>query len=84
MSGLITYLIIGILAGWLGGIVMKGRGLGIWGDIIVGIIGAIIGGYIFRILGIATAGFFSTLVSAIIGSIILLALISLVRREESI
>ena len=52
----ILFLIIGAIAGWLAGRIMKGRGFGIIGNLIVGIIGAFIGGFVFSLLGIATYG----------------------------
>ncbi len=84
MGALITYIIIGLIAGWIAGLIMKGRGLGIVGDIVVGIIGALIGGYIFRLLGVSTGGgFWGPLLTSIIGAVILLAIIGFVRRESA-
>jgi uncharacterized membrane protein YeaQ/YmgE (transglycosylase-associated protein family) len=56
MSGLIWFLIIGAIAGWLAGLAMKGSGFGLLGDIIVGIIGAVLGGWLFGQLGIWPGG----------------------------
>lgn len=78
---LIWILIIGLIAGWLGSLLMRGRGLGVVGDIIVGLIGALIGGYLLGFLGIGTTGTVSRLISAVIGAVILLAIISFIRRE---
>lgn len=84
MGALITYIIIGLIAGWIAGLIMKGRGLGIAGDIVVGIIGALIGGYIFRLLGVPTGGgFWGPLLTSIVGAVILLAIIGFVRRETT-
>ena len=52
MAAFITFIIVGLIAGWIAGLIMKGRGLGVLGDIIVGVIGALLGGYIFRQFGI--------------------------------
>jgi len=79
---LLTIIIIGLIAGWVGSMLMKGRGLGIIGDIMEGIIGALIGGYLLAQLGVNTGGFIGSVVTAIIGSVILLFLISLVQRSE--
>ena len=78
---LITYLIIGLLAGWIASHLMEGRGFGLLGDIIIGIIGAFIGGYIFSWLGIAAGGFIGNLVMSAIGAIVLLFVVNLFRRS---
>ena len=77
---IIGFLLIGLLAGWIAGQVMKGHGFGMVGDVIVGIVGAFIGGFLFRALGITAYGFVGSLVMAVIGAIVLLFLISLVKR----
>ena len=77
----ILFLIIGSIAGWLAGRVMKGRGFGIIGNLIVGIIGAFIGGFVFGLLGIATYGLIGLLISSLAGAIILLWIIGLVKKS---
>ena len=74
------FLIIGLIAGWLGGIIVQGRGFGLMGDIAVGIIGAIFGGWLFEVLGLATYGFTGALVTAIIGAVALLALVKAIKH----
>jgi uncharacterized membrane protein YeaQ/YmgE (transglycosylase-associated protein family) len=71
---LISILIIGALAGWLAGHLMRGGGFGLLGDIVVGIIGSLIGGFIFGILGIYTYGFVGRVVMATVGASVLLYL----------
>lgn len=79
--GLIVWLIIGALAGWLAGIIMKGGGFGLIVDIIVGIVGAFVGGWLASVLHIHIGGgFFSSLIVAVIGAVVLLFLIRLIRR----
>jgi len=56
MLSLILYLVIGIVAGWLAGRIMKGGGFGVIGDLVVGVIGAVLGGWLFSLLGITLAG----------------------------
>jgi uncharacterized membrane protein YeaQ/YmgE (transglycosylase-associated protein family) len=80
---ILTILIVGLIAGWIGSVIMKGRGLGLFGDIVVGILGAFIGGFIFSLFGIATGGLFGTILAAIIGSVVLLFIVSLFRGESS-
>jgi uncharacterized membrane protein YeaQ/YmgE (transglycosylase-associated protein family) len=78
---IIAWIIIGALAGWLAGLVVKGRGFGLIGDIVVGIIGAFIAGWLFPHLHIELArGFIGSVIDAAIGAIVLLLIIRLVRR----
>jgi uncharacterized membrane protein YeaQ/YmgE (transglycosylase-associated protein family) len=53
---LVWFLIIGLIAGWLAGQFVKGGGFGLLGDLIVGVVGALIGGFLFRVLGLPRAG----------------------------
>ena len=80
ITSLIIFLAVGAIAGWLAGLIIQGRGLGLIGDIIVGVIGAVLGGYIFGFFGITTGGLLGTIVMATIGAVVLLYLISLVKR----
>lgn len=75
-GGLLAWLIVGLIAGWLAGQFMKGGGYGIVGDIIVGIIGAFIGGFLAGLLGIGgSAGLIGSIVIAFIGAVILIAVL---------
>ncbi|PXW17468.1 GlsB/YeaQ/YmgE family stress response membrane protein [Paraburkholderia caballeronis] len=79
--GIIAWLIIGAIAGWLAGILVKGGGFGLIVDIIVGIVGAFIGGWLAGLLGISIGGgMISSIITAIIGAVILLFIIRLFRR----
>lgn len=73
------FLIIGVVAGWLAGKVMRGRGFGLIGDLVVGILGAFVGGFLFKFLGIAAYGFVGSLVTATVGAMILLWIVRLLR-----
>ena len=74
-GGLIAWLVVGLIAGWLAGQFMRGGGYGIVGDIILGIIGALIGGFIMSfILPGASAGLIGSIIVAFIGAVILIAL----------
>ncbi len=77
----IVFLIIGALAGWLAGNIMKGRGFGVLGNIVVGIVGSVLGGVLFSALGLQAFGFIGSLVMATVGAVVLLFLISLVKRS---
>ena len=74
MKYLLMNIIIGILAGWLAGKIMKGRGFGIFGDLIVGVVGSILGGVIFGALGLDADGFIGNLIMATIGAMALIFL----------
>ena len=76
--GWIGWIIIGGLAGWLAGLVVRGSGFGILGDIIVGIIGGVIGGIILGLLVTTTVGFWGSFVTAFIGACILIFLVRLI------
>jgi uncharacterized membrane protein YeaQ/YmgE (transglycosylase-associated protein family) len=79
---ILTWLIVGLIAGVLASLVMGGTGYGIIGDIIIGIIGAFIGGWLFSTLGVAVplGGLAGTILVAFIGAIVLLFVIRLVKR----
>lgn len=77
----VWFALIGICAGWLAGQLTKGAGFGLIGDLIVGVIGALLGGFTFRLLGIAAYGLLGQLVVATVGAVILLVLLRLFRRS---
>jgi uncharacterized membrane protein YeaQ/YmgE (transglycosylase-associated protein family) len=81
IESLLVLLIIGAIAGWLAGIIVKGYGFGLVGNIVVGIVGALIAGFLFPRFGIIIGGgMLSAIINATVGAVILLFLISLVRR----
>lgn len=80
MHGLIVWLVIGAIAGWLAGVLVKGGGFGLLVDIVVGIVGAVIGGWLAGLLGIGFSGILGSIVIALIGAVILLLVIRLFRR----
>jgi uncharacterized membrane protein YeaQ/YmgE (transglycosylase-associated protein family) len=81
LESIIIWLIVGAIAGWLAGMVVKGSGYGLIGDIIVGIIGAVIAGWLLPRLGIFIGGgFIAAIIDAFIGAVILLIILRLVRR----
>ncbi|MBI2884562.1 MAG: GlsB/YeaQ/YmgE family stress response membrane protein [Candidatus Omnitrophica bacterium] len=77
---LVWLLLIGLVAGWLAGLLMKGRGFGALGNILVGIVGAVIGGWLFAAVGLVAYGTAGFLIMAVVGASVLLGLISLVKR----
>jgi uncharacterized membrane protein YeaQ/YmgE (transglycosylase-associated protein family) len=78
---LLWFLIIGLVAGWLAGRIMKGRGFGLLVNLIVGVIGAFLGGWLFSLLGLSATGILGSLVTALVGAIVLLWLLGLFKRK---
>ena len=77
---LIWFLLIGLIAGWLAGMVMRGGGYGVIGDMIVGVIGALLGGWLFSLLGIHAGGLIGAIIVAFIGACVLIAILRAIRR----
>ena len=83
MEGIIVSLVLGAIAGWLGGLFYKGSGLGLLGNIVVGILGGFIGYWGLGKLGVSLgAGYIGYILTAAIGAIVLLALINLVIKSK--
>ncbi len=80
VTSLLVFLVIGLVAGWLASVIMKGGGFGLIGDLIVGVIGAFIGGWVFGLLNISAGGTFGAFITALVGAIILLFILRLIKR----
>ena len=78
--GLILWIIVGVIAGWLTGQVMSGHSYGVLGDLVIGIVGGIIGGWLFGILGLSAAGIIGEILMAAAGGVVLVALLRALRR----
>lgn len=77
---MLWFLLIGIIAGWLAGNIMKGGGFGLIGDLVVGVVGSFIGGYLFGYLGLGNAyGTLGEIGMATVGAIVLLGVLRLIR-----
>lgn len=82
MEGILIWLIVGGVAGWLAGLIVKGGGQGIVINIVVGIVGAVIGGWLFGQLGVAIGtGIINSIITAVIGAVILLLIIGVIRKR---
>jgi uncharacterized membrane protein YeaQ/YmgE (transglycosylase-associated protein family) len=81
--GLIAWIIVGLLAGWLAGIVMKGSGYGLVGDLLLGLIGAVVGGWLFGLIlpSAEPSGLIGSIIVATIGAIVLVAIVRLIRGQ---
>ena len=76
---IILWIVVGIIAGWLAGKIMKGKGFGLIGDLIVGVIGAFLGGWLFGLLHISVmGGIIGSLITAVVGALVLLFVIRLI------
>ena len=81
LTSLLVMLVIGAVAGWLAGVLMKGGGFGLVGDIVVGILGAFIGSWLFGVLGVSIgAGLIGAIVTATVGAIVLLGALRLIKK----
>ena len=78
-GGLLAWLIVGAIAGWLAGQLMSGRGFGLLGDIIVGIVGALLGGFLFsRFMEGQTVNLLGSIAVALVGSILVIIIVRVV------
>jgi len=73
-NGLISWIIIGLIAGWVAGKISRGQGFGCIVNIILGLVGAVVGGWIFSKLGILMWGFWGSLAAATVGAVVLVAI----------
>lgn len=78
----VWFALIGICAGWLAGQLTKGSGFGLQGDLVVGVIGALLGGFVFRMLGFEASGMPAQLIVATVGALLLLALLRVVKKAK--
>ena len=77
---ILAFLLIGAIAGWLAGVVMKGRGFGVVINMVVGVLGAFFGGWLLPRLGLSFGGDMGLFITAFIGAILLLAIIGLIKK----
>jgi uncharacterized membrane protein YeaQ/YmgE (transglycosylase-associated protein family) len=81
-NSLLAFLVIGVIAGWLAGRVMRGRGYGFFGNMLVGILGAYVGGILFSSVGLYPMGFLGSLLMAFAGAVVLLFIIGIFRKRR--
>jgi uncharacterized membrane protein YeaQ/YmgE (transglycosylase-associated protein family) len=81
IEGLLLFLLIGLAAGWLAGQIMRGHDFGLVGNLIVGVIGALLGGFLFHLVGLPAGGLLGSLICATVGAIVLLLLLKLIRKQ---
>ena len=82
MLEFIGFLIMGAIAGWLAGMVMSGHGYGVIWDIVLGIVGSFVGGFVFSLIfGTQPSGVIISFIVALIGAVVLVAIVHMVKRE---
>lgn len=81
MFGFIWWILIGIIAGWLAGKIMRGRGFGLIGNLVVGVVGASLGGILFSLLGLYSHGTIGSIVTATAGAIVLLLVVGWLKKQ---
>ncbi len=75
INTLVWYILVGLIAGFIAGQIMRGRGFGLVGNIIIGIVGALLGGFLFGLFGVHLPGIIGAIIEAIIGAMILLLIL---------
>jgi uncharacterized membrane protein YeaQ/YmgE (transglycosylase-associated protein family) len=81
LEALIIWIVIGAIAGWLAGQIVKGYGFGLVGNIVVGIVGALIAGWLLPMIGfVLVGGYLAAIINAVIGAVILLVVIGFIKR----
>jgi len=79
--GLILWIVVGLIAGWAAGKIMKGTGYGVLGDLVLGLLGGIVGGWVLGVLGLYSGGgIIPSLCTAIIGAVVLVAVVRLIKK----
>lgn len=81
MLQLLYFLLIGLAAGWLASQITRGKGSGLWGNLILGVIGAFVGGPVLSLLGLHATGKIGSLVRAVVGAIVLIIVVRLIRKK---
>jgi uncharacterized membrane protein YeaQ/YmgE (transglycosylase-associated protein family) len=81
MNSILMVLVVGLLAGWLAGKIQKGKGFGVAGDLVVGVLGSVFGTWLFGQLGFTAYGFAGNLVMAVVGALVILFLLGAVAKK---
>ena len=84
MTGLILWLVTGIIAGWLAGQVVQGGGFGFVWDLVLGLLGGVVGGFLMSLVGLSANGWIAEIVVAAIGAVVLVWISRFIRREAHV
>jgi uncharacterized membrane protein YeaQ/YmgE (transglycosylase-associated protein family) len=79
VENIFAFLLIGLIAGWLAGKISKGKGFGLAGNLVLGVVGAFLGGFLFRVLHLSAYGHVGSLVMATVGALLILYLVRAVK-----
>jgi uncharacterized membrane protein YeaQ/YmgE (transglycosylase-associated protein family) len=79
--GFLIWIVGGIIAGWLTGVIMKGRGFGLLGDLAVGLLGGLLGGWLAGLVGIGAEGWIGQILLSVVGGVILVAVVRAIQRD---
>jgi len=80
LTSLLIFLAIGAVAGWLAGVILKGGGFGLLVNIVIGILGAVVGGFAFGLLGISAGGILGSIITATVGAVLLLVIVGILKK----
>jgi len=80
LISLAIFLAIGAVAGWLAGVILKGGGFGLLVNIVIGILGAVVGGFAFGLLGISAGGILGSIITATVGAVLLLVIVGILKK----
>lgn len=78
------YILIGLAAGWIAGLIVKGSGSGLILNLVIGVIGSVIGGWLFRLMGFTSSSMLGSLITAVLGAIVLLLIVGLFTRKKRV
>ncbi len=81
MNNLLMVIVVGIVAGWLAGKIQKGRGFGLLGDLVIGVLGSVFGSWLFWQLGLYTYGFLGNVIVAVVGALVILYVFGLIVKR---
>lgn len=77
------YILIGLAAGYLGSLIVKGSGSGMLLNLVIGIVGSVLGGWLFRLMGLGTTSMLGSLITSVVGAVVLLLIVNLVARKRA-
>lgn len=77
---ILIWIVSGIIAGWLAGVLVRGTGFGILGDLIIGLIGGLLGGWVFGLVGVSASSWIGQILVAAVGGVLLVIIIRMLRR----
>lgn len=79
----VWFILIGLVAGWLGGLIVKGSGAGFWINLLVGVVGAVLGGWLMSLFHLGGGGLLWQLIVAVVGAVVLLLIVGLFTRKKA-